>query len=94
LTVLFSVVAQSQLQAAAAIGIFVVIEAAIYFVQTIRVGSIFQMSDYKIYGELLSAGDRLGDVTVHLLTHKTIWVLLVGAFFYLLAHRQFRRSEL
>ena len=61
-----------------------------YFVQDIRAGSLFRLSDFEVYGPVLAGNRHLGA----LFFGHTLWIALAGAATYLVADRQFRRVEL
>ncbi|MCA8941048.1 MAG: ABC transporter permease subunit [Planctomycetes bacterium] len=89
LTLLCSVVARSQAHTAFAVGAFIVIQVAIYFIQEIRIASLFQLSDFDVYGPILS-GNR---PFVSVFFGSTVWLLVATAAIVAVAVAQFRRAE-
>ncbi len=90
LTTLASVLARSQVQVAFWIGAVIVSNVAVYFVQQIRVASLFRLSDFEIYGPIMSGNASFTDVFVG----ETLWLLLGTGLVYLAADRLFRRTPL
>ncbi len=90
LTTLCSVIFRLQAHAAAAAGLLVVTQAALYLIQTARRFSYFKLSDIEIYGPILTGKLHLGDLflSIH------IWLLLGSAILYLVADRLLRRITL
>ena len=89
-TTLCSVLARSQVLSAFWIGAFVILQATIYFVQGIRVVSVFRLADFYVYGPVMA-----GNVSAAtLFLDKTIWVALFGITCYFVADRAFRRVNL
>ncbi|MBI5849756.1 MAG: ABC transporter permease subunit [Planctomycetes bacterium] len=89
-TLLCSVLARSQVVSAFWIGAFVIFQATIYFVQGIRVVSVFQLADFYVYGPVMAGNVSAGS----LFLGKTIWVALFAAACYATADRAFRRVGL
>jgi ABC-type transport system involved in multi-copper enzyme maturation permease subunit len=90
LTTLVSVLARAQVVTAFWIGAFVVMQVAIYFVQEIRVVSLFRLSDFEIYGPIMAENvDAAG-----FLLGTTSWLVVAAAAAYLAADRAFRRIGL
>jgi ABC-type transport system involved in multi-copper enzyme maturation permease subunit len=90
LTTMVSVLARSQVQVAFWIGAIIIANVAVYFVQEIRVASLFRLSDFETYGPIMSETDDFGDVFFG----KTIWLLLATGITYFVADRLFRRTPL
>lgn len=89
-TLVFSVIARNQVHTAFMIGGVVTVQVAIYFIQEIRVASIFRLSDWDVYGPILA-----GNVSFSkLFFGTTIWILLGGAVLYVVADRLFQRVKL
>jgi ABC-2 type transport system permease protein len=89
LTCICSVLSRTQVHAAFAIGAFVIVQVAIYFIQEIRVASIFMQSDYAIYGPVMAGNLPF----VELLWRSTLWIVAAAAACYAVADRLFRRIE-
>ncbi len=89
-TLICSVLAHNQVQAAFVVGVAVVIQVTLYFIQDIRVASVFRISDFDIYGPIM-AGNL---PAAKLFTDWTVWVCLSTVAFYLIADRLFRRANL
>jgi ABC-2 type transport system permease protein len=89
-TLVFSVLAKAQVHVAFAVGSVVIVEVAIYFIQEIRVASLFRLSDFDVYGPILAGNAGWAQV----LGGRTIWLLAATAACYLAALRIFRRSDL
>lgn len=89
LTTLCSVFFTNQLHTAATVGAVVVIELAIYFIQTVRVSSIFRLSDYDIYSPIVLGNTNFNTV----FWGCTVWMLLATVLLYLLADWLFRRAS-
>lgn len=87
ITTFFSVLARVQVFAAFWIGALVISQVAIYFIQEIRVVSLFRMSDFEIYGPIMAGNATFGGV---FLDH-TLWLLVATMAVYLAADRLFRR---
>jgi ABC-2 type transport system permease protein len=89
-TLVFSVLMKAQVHVAFAVGSLIIVEVAIYFIQQIRVASLFRLSDFDLYGPILA-----GNATwAHVLGTRTVWLALATVALYLLALRIFRRSDL
>lgn len=89
LTTLCSVFFTNQLHTAATVGAVVVIQLAIYFIQTVRVASIFRLSDFDIYGPVVLGNRDFND----LFWGNTVWILLATVLLYLAADWLFRRAN-
>ena len=87
LTTLFSIFARAQVHAAFWIGALVISQVAIYFIQEIRVASLFRLSDFDIYGPIMSGSASFG----YVFEHYTLWVLLGALAVYIAADRLFQR---
>lgn len=90
LTTFVSVLARAQVVTAFWIGAFIVLQVAVYFVQEIRVVSLFRLSDFEIYGPIMA--DNV--VAKELLLGTTSWLVAAAALTYLAADRAFRRVGL
>ncbi len=90
LTTLFSVIARSQVHTAFWIGVVVVTQVAIYFVQEIRTFSAFRLSDFEVYGPIMAENTTVADQ----LLGSTLWLVLATIALYGLADRAFRRAGL
>ncbi|MHC5063014.1 MAG: ABC transporter permease [Planctomycetota bacterium] len=89
-TVICSVVARSQVQAAFAVGIVVISQVTIYFIQEIRVASIFRLSDFDVYGPIMAG--NLG--AAKLFGGMSLWLAVSVVVLYLIADRLFRKADL
>lgn len=89
-TMVFSTFARSQVVTAFWIGALVISQVAIYFVQKIRVVSLFRLSDFELYGPVMAGNVPASE----LLLGTTIWMVLGGGALYAVAHRLFLRSGL
>lgn len=89
ITTLCSVFFTNQLHTAATVGAVVVIELAIYFIQTVRAASIFRLSDFDIYGPIMLGNRNFSS----LFLGCTVWMLLATVLLYLLADWLFRRAN-
>jgi ABC-type transport system involved in multi-copper enzyme maturation permease subunit len=90
LTTLFSVMARSQVQVAFWIGAVIIANVAVYFVQEIRVASLFRLSDFETYGPIMAGQHGFEQV----FWPKTVWLLLATSIVYAVADRLFRRTPL
>ena len=90
ITLMCSVWFRTQVHAAFAVGGFITAQIAVYFIQDIRVGSVFMLSDYTIYGPIMAGNRSLWS----LLTGSTSWILLASLVCYLIADRSLRRTSL
>ena len=90
LTMLFSVLCNSQVHVAFIVGGFTIVQVCIYFIQTIRAASVFRLSDFDIYGPILAGNTGFGD----LFWEQTIWILGVVVLLYATAYQLFRRADL
>ncbi len=88
LTTLCSVIFRSQMHAAATVGLFVIANLAIYFVQTVRTFSILQLSDFDTYARVMLGNVNLGG----LFWEQGIWLCIAAAALYALADFLFRRA--
>jgi len=89
LTTLCSVVFTNQLHTAATVGAVVVVELAIYFIQTIRVSSMFRLSDFEIYGPIMLSNTNFST----LFWDCTFWMILATVVLYGAADWLFRRAN-
>ena len=90
ITTLCSVLARAQVHAAFWVGALVILQVALYFIQKIRIVSLFRLSDFEVYGPIMAGNDGFQSVFFGM----TIWVLLATAVVYLIADRLFRRVTL
>ncbi len=90
ITCMCSVWFRTQVHAAFAVGGLITAQIAVYFIQDIRVGSLFMLSDYTVYGPIMAGNRSLGD----LLTGSTAWILLGSLICYLIADRSLKRVSL
>lgn len=96
LTLVFSAACRTQVHVAFWTGGLIVVQVAIYFVQEIRLGSLFRLADFDVYGPILA-----GNVTWSqmfwgggLMPLGTVWLLVAAAVLYAAAHVTFRRMDL
>ncbi|MBK8976583.1 MAG: ABC transporter permease subunit [Planctomycetes bacterium] len=87
-TLVFSILARAQVHAAFWIGAVVISQVAIYFIQEIRVYSLFRCSDFEVYGPVMAGNTSFGE----LFWGQTIWLLVATAALYALADALFRRT--
>lgn len=87
-TCAFSVRARTQLHVAFVIGAIVLVQVGIFFIQEIRVVSIFRFSDFDVYGPIM-AGNR---TLLGLMAGQGVWMLLLAAVGYVVADRLFQRA--
>lgn len=90
LTTLCSVIFRLQAHAAAAAGLFIVIQCALYLIQTVRQYSYFRLSDIEIYGPIMTGKLHLAD----LFGSIQIWLLMGSLIVYLIADRLLKRIAL
>lgn len=90
LTTVVSVVARSQVHVAAAVGAFLIVQVVLFFVQVIRVVSVFRLADFDTFGPLLMGHGTFADTFVG----TTVWLLLASVLLYWLADTLFRRLDL
>ncbi|MEO0480633.1 MAG: ABC transporter permease subunit [Planctomycetota bacterium] len=89
LTTIFSVLAKSQVQTAFWIGGVVILQVALYFVQTIRRFSAFKLSDFDVYQPVMIGNQGFWE----LFTEQTVWLLLAAVVLYGIADRLFARTQ-
>ncbi|MCC6672374.1 MAG: ABC transporter permease [Planctomycetes bacterium] len=89
-TVLCSVLFRSQVHVAFAVGTVIVIQVGIFFVQQIRVASLFRFSDFDVYGPVLAGNVGF----MQLFLASGVWLLGATVLLYLAADRAFRRMDL
>ncbi len=89
-TTVASVLLRTQVHVASAIGAIIVLQVVVYFVQQIRIVSVFRLSDFDVYGPLLMGQSGPGDLVLS----TTLWLLGAAVALYLLANRAFSRLEL
>jgi ABC-type transport system involved in multi-copper enzyme maturation permease subunit len=96
LTLLFSVWCRSQVHVAFWTGGIIVLQAALYFVQDIRQGSLFRLADFDVYGPILAGHVTSAQVLFGggRMSVGTVWLLLATALLYAAAHVSFRRMDL
>jgi ABC-2 type transport system permease protein len=90
LTCLVSVRVRTQVHVAFVVGAVVILQVAAFFIQKVRVASVFRLSDFEVYGPILAGNVPWAQV----LREQTVWPLLVAAACYGIAHRTFRRADL
>lgn len=90
LTTICSVVARTQMHAAFAIGVFIVVQATIYFIQEVRVASVFRLSDFDVYGPILAGNRSLESM---LWGGSTMWLLVAAGGGYWIADFILRRTD-
>lgn len=89
-TTVVSVRARTQMHTAAFVGAVLILQVGSYFVQEIRVISLFRLSDYDIYGPVLA-----GNVSVSkLMLGHGVWVLGATLAAYVVADRLFQKAAL
>lgn len=88
-TTLCSVFFTNQLHTAATVGTVVVVELAIYFIQKVRVSSVFRLSDFDIYSPIVLGNTNFST----LFWGCTVWLLLATVLLYAAADWLFRRAE-
>lgn len=95
LTVLASLQSRVQAHAAFAIGGFVIVNLAMYFIPTVRVVSLFRLSDFDWYGPIM-AGNRGAAELFDPLRHAGLstWLVLALGLLYAYTHRRLNRLEL
>ncbi len=89
-TVICSVLARNQLQAAFVVGVVVISQVTIYFIQEIRVASIFRLSDFDVYGPIMAG--NLG--AMQLFQGMSLWLAVSVVVLYVIADRLFKRADL
>jgi len=89
-TTVASVVCRSQVHVAAAVGAFIIVQVVVFFVQVIRVASIFRLADFDVFGPLMMGQAPFRDVFLG----STVWLLLGAAALYWFADRLFSRLDL
>lgn len=87
-TMVFSILAKAQVHAAFWIGAVVISQVAIYFIQEIRVISLFRLSDFEIYNPVMAGNWPF----TSLFTEVTVWLLVATAALYGVAYALFRRT--
>ena len=88
-TALCSVLFNNQLHTAATVGTLVVVELAIYFIQEVRMASLFRLSDFDIYSPIM-----LGNTNFNALFWGcTVWLLVATVVLYITADRLFQRAN-
>ena len=80
---------RTQLMVVAAVGGIGVFQVGIYFVQEIRVASLFRLSDYDVYAPILAGNLPLGP----LFLERGVWILLATLALFGAAVFSFRRAE-
>ena len=90
LTTLCSVIFRVQAHAAATVGLFIVIQTAVYLIQTVRRFSYLKLADIEIYGPIMKGKLHMRD----LFSSIQIWLLLGSLIVYLIADRLLRRIAL
>jgi ABC-2 type transport system permease protein len=90
LTVLASIRMRTQVHVAFVVGAVIVVQVALYFIQKIRVASLFNLSDFDVYGPILAGNVGFGE----LFLAKTVWLLAGSAIAYVAADLWLRKSDL
>ena len=89
-TCLVSVIARTQVHVAFIVGVVIMVEVCVFFIPSIRTASVFQLSDFTVYGPILAG--NLG--WKKLLLSRAIWLALATIVLYLIADRRFRKIDL
>ncbi len=89
-TTAVSVVCRNQVHVAAIVGAFIVIQVVLFFVQVIRVVSVFRLADFDVFGPLIMGNGVFVDV----FWERTIWLLVATAMLFGVADWLFRRLDL
>jgi ABC-2 type transport system permease protein len=89
-TTVVSVVGRNQVHVAAVVGAFLVIQVVLFFVQVIRVVSIFRLADFDVYGPMMMGQGAFTEVFFG----NTVWLLLAAVVLFATADRLFRRLDL
>ena len=89
-TTLCSVIFRLQAHTAAVAGIFVVLNAALFFIQTARKYSLFQLSDIKVYAPWIAGDPNASDLALWM----QMWMIGGIVLLYLITDRLIRRIEL
>ena len=87
MTTLFSVIFRLQSYTAAVSGVFIVSQATLFFIQTARQFSIFQLSDIDVYAPILSGDQSFTQVCLW----PEIWMVSSILVVYLVADRLMQR---
>ena len=90
LALLCSVLCRTQVHTAFCVGAIIILQVAVYFIQEIRVCSLFMLSDYAIYGPIMAGNLPFAK----LFWGTSVWIALGAAAFYLAADRLFRALNL
>ena len=89
LATFFSVTLRTQVHVAFAVGVVIVTQVAVFFVNIIRHGSILMLSDFDTYGPLVAGNVNLE----RLFWRETVWLLGMVIVLYVAADRAFQRIE-
>ncbi len=81
---------KSQVQVAFAIGVIVIIQVGLYFIQVIRNGSAFMLSDHDVYWPILAGNVHFW----RFFFGQEIWILAACCLLWAVAYLRFRRMDL
>lgn len=88
MTILASTFFRTQASVAFAVGVFIAVEFAVYFIQVARNWSFFRLCDFEVYFPILTGESGLP-------FWEFEWILILGtALCYSIAHRRFVRGDL
>jgi ABC-type transport system involved in multi-copper enzyme maturation permease subunit len=90
LTAVCSTRFRTQLHVAALVGGVAVFQLLLYFIQEVRVVSLFRLSDYDVYGPILAGNLGLWE----LFATRAAWILLVAVGAWAAAARMLEKAEL
>jgi ABC-2 type transport system permease protein len=88
-TAALSVVSRSQVHVAFGVGALIVVQVCIYFIQKVRVASLFRLADFDVFGPVIMGTTSLART----LTRDTLPVVGAALVLYLIADRLFQRVE-
>ncbi len=96
LTLLFSVLCRTQVHVAFWSGGIIVTQVALYFVQEIRLVSLFRLADFDVYGPILAGNVTWSQMLLGtgLMPVGTVWPLGCALLLYGIADWRFRRMDL
>jgi ABC-type transport system involved in multi-copper enzyme maturation permease subunit len=89
-TTMWSVRLRSQVHVAFVVGGFTILQVCVFFIQVLRKGSLFRLSDFDVYGPIMAGNVRWSQMLVD----WTIWPLLGAAICYAIADRWMRTTDL
>lgn len=81
---------RSQVHVAFAIGAVIIVQVGLYFVQEIRYGSIFMLSDHDIYWPIVAGNRHFW----RFFWSDEIWLVFAIVALYAVTHAKFRRMDL